>query len=223
MAASRMVFNPPPNWPLPRGFTPPPGWQPDTAWGPPPDGWPLWLEKKSYVVRNVLLGILAVVVVCIGGCVALLVAGVIGAGDERENRERAIAKTCEGKTYADQQSENDHCADQDGRVSVRDVVVSATALRRDAQQNICTDVAYQNNGEETIAFNELDWRIQAPSGEVQNNLFAGSGTLGSGDLVSGGHKAGTVCFDPLSGSGQFVLIYKPSVWSGERGIWLYQL
>src|SRR5690348_17274506 len=36
-------FNPPPSWPLPRGFFPPPGWQPDPRWPRPPYQWPLWI------------------------------------------------------------------------------------------------------------------------------------------------------------------------------------
>lgn len=218
-----MEFNPPPNWPVKKGFTPPAGWEPDPSWGPPPQGWPLWKEKKKHTVRNVLLGITALTILSFVACAAL----VGGAVDSVVNDEKAAASkraaaneaTCKGKTYPDQQ-EGDRCADSSGKVVLNGVSLTATPLKRDAEKNVCTKVSYVNNSEETVSFNPIDWKIQAPSGEVQNNVFAGSGDLSSGQLIKGGKKAGTVCFDPIEGSGDFVLIYKPSFWNDERGIWL---
>jgi hypothetical protein len=217
-----MIFNPPPNWPVPKGATLPPGWQPDPAWGPAPAGWPLWIEKKSHLTRSILLGVAALVVLCVGGCVAVVAGGIFKTANTQHSRSEAGAKSCEGKSYADHQKNNDHCAEANGMVSVEDVEVTARPLVRDAAQSICTTVSYQNNSKKTVSFNLLDWKLQAPSGEVDNNLFVG-GDLGSGELVPGGSKTGSVCFDPVGGAGQFVLIYKPSIWGGERGIWLYDL
>ncbi len=220
---AKTVFNPPPNWPVKKGFTPPAGWQPDPSWGPAPEGWPLWTEKKSHTVRNVILVILGVVILAFAGCTALLVGGVNEVANQQEAEAEANAETCEGITYADQQPDNDRCADESNSVTLDGVVVTASALERDAEGNICTDVSYTNNSDETIQFNMLDWKIQSPAGEVQDNLFAGGGTLSSGDLIAGGEKSGSVCFDPLEGSGEFVLIYKPGAWSDDRGIWVNNL
>ncbi|SEB58871.1 DUF4041 domain-containing protein [Streptomyces sp. TLI_105] len=46
MSVSGFRFNPPPNWPLHRGWVPPAGWQPDPSWPPPPPGWQLWLAES---------------------------------------------------------------------------------------------------------------------------------------------------------------------------------
>ncbi len=37
-------FNPPPMWPVLRGWTPPPDWEPDPSWPPAPAGWQFWVE-----------------------------------------------------------------------------------------------------------------------------------------------------------------------------------
>src|SRR6202022_328007 len=42
-----MLFNPPPNCPLPPGWNPPPGWMPDPSWGPVPAGWQLWVDDSA--------------------------------------------------------------------------------------------------------------------------------------------------------------------------------
>jgi hypothetical protein len=42
-------FNPPPNWPVPRGWTPPPNWEPDRSWPPAAPGWQFWTEDEPEV------------------------------------------------------------------------------------------------------------------------------------------------------------------------------
>jgi hypothetical protein len=227
MAKPNMVYNPPPNWPVGKGFTPPDGWQPDPAWGPPPQGWPLWTEKKKHTLRNVILGLVVIVILGAVGCTALLAGGVNSAvksnQDTASKNAAANAQTCAGKTYPDQQKDNDHCADASGQVTLDNVAVVATPVQRDAQQNVCTTVNYTNHGDKTVSFNMIDWKIQSPTGEVQNNVFSGSGDLGSGQLIKDGKKSGSVCFSPIKGSGAFVLIYKPSFLNDERAVWLNQV
>jgi len=65
-------------------------------------------------------------------------------------------------------------------------------------------VNHTNHGDKTVSFNMLDWKIQSPTGDVQNNVFSGSGDLGSGQLIKDGKKSGSVCFSPIQGSGAFV-------------------
>ena len=224
MAKTETKFNPPPNWPVPAGFRPPPGWEPDPAWGPPPSGWPLWVttEKKSHVVRNVAIGIVALAVCGIAGCVAL----VTNAADETisgtDAERQAAAASCEGKTYPDQQRDHDFCANNAGTVDLKGLTITATPLQRVAGGNLCSNVTYVNNSDQTASFNMLDWRVQSPSGEVQNNVFAGGGDLGSGELIKGGTKSGRMCFNPVAGSGTFVTIYQAPV-TQMRGVWLSQI
>ena len=221
MAKETLVYNAPPNWPVKKSFTPPTGWHPEPNWGPAPDGWPFWVQKKKHTGRNVFLIILLLIILGFVGCTALISNGVKTATTAKN--PDANAQSCAGKTYPDQQKDSDHCADSAGLVTVADVAVTATPLTRDAKQNVCTTVSYTNNSDKTVSFNMLDWKIQSPTGEVQSNLFAGSGDLGSGQLIKGGQKSGALCFNPIKGSGAFVLLYKPNFLVSERGVWLYPL
>ncbi|MGW4725458.1 DUF4041 domain-containing protein [Streptomyces sp. NPDC004291] len=46
MSVKGFRFNPPPNWPLARGWVPPAGWEPDPSWPQPPSGWQMWLPDE---------------------------------------------------------------------------------------------------------------------------------------------------------------------------------
>ena len=221
MAKTQTRFNPPPNWSLPAGFRPPPGWQPDPEWGPPPQGWPLWVttEKKSHVVRNVILGVVALAVCGIAGCVTLVARAAHDTVAGGTQEQSAAAASCQGKSYPDQQRDHDYCANGAGAVDLKGLKITATPLKRGSGGNLCSNVNYVNNSDQTVSFNTLDWRVQSPSGEVQNNVFAGGGNLGSGDLIKGGTKSGSMCFDPVAGSGTFVTIYQAPI-SQMRGVWL---
>jgi hypothetical protein len=210
---------------LPKNFAPPPGWQPDPAWGPPPEGWPLWVtsEKKSHLLRNIVLGVVALSLCGIAGCIAVVVSGINKSVDESNKSEASAAASCQGKSYPDQQTNHDVCADAQGTVDVSGVSITATPLKRAGSGNLCSQVNYVNHSGKTQSFNLFDWKIQSPQGEVQNSGFDGGGNLGSGDIVNGGTKSGTMCYQGMSGTGQFVTIYKPPSFSSQRGIWLTNL
>ena len=179
----------------------------------------LVVQKSSNAWKWVLGILVGLVLLCGGGIVAcsVLVAG--GVKNEQDKQTAADTKSCEGESYPDQQPSNDHCADAANTVVLEDVSVTATPLQR-TDGNLCTDVSYTNNSNETISFNEFDWKLQLPTGEVQDAFDTTlDSSLGAGDLVKGGHKTGTVCYQSTT-KGQHVLIYKPSIWSDARGIWV---
>jgi hypothetical protein len=201
---------------------------PNQSPGPPHYPPPIAAAPKKSNAWKWVLGVLGgLVLLCGGGFVACTV--LVGKGiddavetEQAEDSARAAenAKSCEGKSYPDQQPDNDRCADAAGAVTLDDVKVTATALQR-RQGALCADVSYVNNNEETISFNVFDWKLQVPTGEVKD-AFDSAGNpnwLGSGDLVKGGTKSGAVCYE-APGGGQFILIYKPSFWSDARGIWV---
>lgn len=217
-------YNPPPGPPqYPAGPGPAPGSTPGPLPGPGP------APKKSNTWKWVL-GILGgLVLLCGGGvaaCAVFVGTSVNEVVQQNEADERARAEgnkeSCAGLTYADQQPDNDRCADAQGSVTLDEVTVTASALNQN-QTGMCSNVNYSNNSQETVSFNALDWKLQLPTGEVRDwsdsPLTAGD-ELDSGDLVPGGTKTGTVCFEATAGPGQFVLIYKPSFWSDARGIWV---
>ena len=183
----------------------------------------MWVEQPSHLWRNIILSVLGLCLLCVGGCLALVAGGVIGTASKQHSQSVAGAKSCAGKSYPDHQKNNDHCANRSNTVTTDNVTVTATALRRDGSEGLCTTVSYANNSSETIDYNPLDWKLQAPSGQVEDSSLVGNGSLPAGELVAGGHTKGTLCFDSISSSGQFVLINKPDPVAGQRRIWLYQL
>ena len=187
-------------------------------------------KKKS--VWKWVVGILAALALLCGGgfvaCTTLVGKGINDAVKESDAQDKARAAenaaSCKGKpSYPDQQAGNDRCADASDAVTLDDVKVTATPLKRTGN-SLCTSVKYNNNSSKTVSFNVFDWKLQLPTGEVKDAFDStiSSNELGSGDLVAGGTKTGTVCYE-VAASGQFILIYKPSFWSDSRGIWINKL
>jgi hypothetical protein len=128
--------------------------------------------------------------------------------------------------YPDKQKA-DHCSDTTGTVTLSGMAVTAKNLARSTGSlgtEICSDVSMVNNSNKTLDFNQFDFKLQTPAGEVKSFELAYQTTLSSGQLVAGGSKSGRVCSKDVPGTtGQFVLIYKPSGFSSDRGIWLFNL
>jgi hypothetical protein len=183
--------------------------------------------KKSNAWKWVLAVVLGLLLLCGGGAVACTTIFAKGVNDsvdatnqQASARASANASTCTGKTYPDQQVDNDQCADPGKPITLNKVAVTASPLKH-IHGGLCTDVTYRNGSDGTIPFNMFDWKLQLPTGEVKDGWDSGTATnpLGSGDLIAGGVKTGSLCFETAT-TGQHVLIYKPGFWNDSRGIWL---
>jgi Domain of unknown function (DUF4352) len=67
---------------------------------------------------------------------------------------------------------------------------------------VCTTVTYENNTDQPVNFNALDWKLTDTAGVQVNTGFLGgdaSKTLSAGTLNPGGTKTGQVCFDRGAG------------------------
>ena len=127
--------------------------------------------------------------------------------------------------YPDQQS-TDCVALPNNTVAIAGTVVTATWARATntfGNGDICAAVAVKNNNSSTISYNDMYWRLQTPSGVVENTNFSATNDLGSGNLVAGGTATGNVCFHDPGESGSYVGIYKPDPFNAIRGIWLFPL
>ncbi|MHB1725026.1 MAG: DUF4352 domain-containing protein [Acidimicrobiales bacterium] len=110
--------------------------------------------------------------------------------------------------------------------TIAGTVVTATWMRTTnlfGAVDICAAVSIKNNNSGTISYNDLYWRLQTPSGVVEDSNLTASNDLGSGSLVGGGTVTGNVCFHDPAQSGTYVGIYKPDPFSSARGIWLFPL
>lgn len=107
-----------------------------------------------------------------------------------------------------------------------DITVTSTPLiAGDATlgSTLCTTATVQNNADETIDFNAFDWKLQAPSGTIQNSTFTGStNLLSAGQVAPGGTATGDVCFEnEPPENGQFIVLYEPIFnFFSDRGAWI---
>lgn len=128
--------------------------------------------------------------------------------------------------YPDKQG-SDVCADARGTVAMDNLTVSATPLAATDNGSggltLCSDVTLSNNTGSKQDYNVQDFKIQNAAGQQDGpDLSAVSGTLRSGSLGPGGTKTGRICDDRPAQKGQYALIYAPSLFDYQRGVWLSQ-
>ena len=129
--------------------------------------------------------------------------------------------------YIGKQS-SDVCADSRGTVSLDNLTVSATPLASADDEAggiaLCSSVTLSNNTGEKQDYNAQDFTIQDPTGAAGSDDGSGApairGTLRSGALGPGGTKTGTICDHRPSRKGLYAVFYEPSLFGGQRGVWL---
>jgi hypothetical protein len=214
---------PPPGYRTP----PPPVTGPGYAPPPPPFGLqqhPGWTQPPA-PARKGMGGCLKAFLIVAAVSFALLVIAIIGVNKANQDTAASNAKSCDGATFPDHQ-QGDQCADLQGQVKLQGYTVTATNGRRVPEgafgPEICADVSYLNRADAASNYNEFEWKLQTPSGVVQSFELTDA-SLGSGQIVPGGTKSGTVCFEDNGETGQFVLIWKGELFQSDRGIWLMSL
>jgi hypothetical protein len=84
---------------------------------------------------------------------------------------------------------------------------------------LCSKVTIKNTSNKSQDYNELDFKVQTPSGDVATmSTLSLAGTLNSGTLIAGATKVGLVCSDNKGERGEYVFIYKPNPFKDDRGI-----
>lgn len=84
---------------------------------------------------------------------------------------------------------------------------------------LIADVSIENTSDETQAYNVFDFRIQTAGGQVLDGAFTTlEGTLGSGDLVSGGTTTGKVVFEVPVEEGNMYVLWKPNAFNADRAV-----
>jgi hypothetical protein len=158
--------------------------------------------------------------------VIVIVVASVSASKSAKKDEKAAQATCVGKTYPDQQK-TDICADNAGTVAFGGVDVTATPLvakSTDFTKSLCSTVSIKNTSSKSQNYNELDFKIQTPSGDVATaSTVSIDSDLGSGTVIAGATKQGLLCTDDKGEKGQYVMIYKPGWFDKKRGTWLFNV
>lgn len=154
----------------------------------------------------------------------LLVLAVLVIAVDEGNKLKADNTGDTGITFAGKQPD-DVAVMAGSKVTVDKVDITASTLGTKPGlldgQAICSKVTITNNSEDTVSFNEIDWSMQKPGGEIETwGSLAADDTLSSGQLAAGGTKTGDVCFTYPDTSGEYVLLYEPDFWSDNRYAWV---
>jgi hypothetical protein len=167
--------------------------------------------------------------VIFGGAIIVVVFGISFAGcggSSFSHSTRAVPGTPCAISYIGKR-DSDVCADASGTVTVDNLTVSATPLAATGDGSggisLCSNVTLTNSSGDSQDYDALDFKIQNPSGDLEPPSSLGiSGTLHAGTLAPGGTKTGKVCDDKPERKGLYALIYKPSSFGAQRGVWLSQ-
>jgi hypothetical protein len=204
--------------------------------GPPPDA-----KKKGGCLKWGAIGLGAIVVL-------VILAAVLGGGGDStddatnvesnapgttatESTDAAPAATAAPKSsgkcgadYPDKQK-NDQCPGQSIDISGYTTTISGmTKVSKDAFGDplLCVDVSITNRDKASQPYNEYNFSLQTPGGDVQDpTMHTQEPKLGSGTLVNGGSKAGKVCFENPGETGKYIVIWKPDAFNDDRGLWFY--
>jgi hypothetical protein len=181
-----------------------------------------WYKRKRFIFSGIIVLVIIIIVAVSAGGKKSTSSGPAPTSGGNKNAAGCVAKPA---SYPDQQS-TDCVALPNNTVAIANTTVTATWTRSTdslGNNSICAAVNIKNHNSSTISYNDLYWKLQTPSGKVEDTNFTATGDLGSGDLVGGGTATGNVCFDDPGQSGTYVGIYKPDPFSRARGIWLFPL
>lgn len=87
------------------------------------------------------------------------------------------------------------------------------------KEYVIVTIKIENNSEETVSFNYLDWKMENSEGQLDEPAFTIEDTdtnLGSGDLKAGGSKTGTIVFEEPKGDEGLKLHYYGNIFSSDE-------
>ncbi|PZS32772.1 MAG: hypothetical protein DLM61_06315, partial [Pseudonocardiales bacterium] len=139
--------------------------------------------------------------------------------------QAAPAQNTDGPPAIPGATKDDTVAKAGDAVNKDNLVLTTTVIKKGDStfgKTLCSTMTYQNNQKGPVSFNAFDWKLQDPNGTILTTTIGGSdNTLNSGDLAPGGKVTGDVCFDnKSSASGQYVVLYQGSIFSGDRIDWM---
>ncbi|MBR2766794.1 DUF4352 domain-containing protein [Candidatus Saccharibacteria bacterium] len=86
------------------------------------------------------------------------------------------------------------------------------------QEFVQIAVTIENNSNETISYNVMNWKIETSEGDVRGweGMAQGDNALNSGELTSGGKKTGTIVFEVPQDDTGLKVHYKPDYWGKKE-------
>jgi len=141
--------------------------------------------------------------------------------DDNDDQEDAAPE----KRFSGQQ-DSDVVGEPGEPLQARRVTVTAEPLNLEsvsyADPVLCSHVTYENNTDDRLDYNEWDWSLQSPSGDIKDiTIFGVDDRLRSGDLAPEGTTSGHVCFDNTGETGEHVLLFEGFItFDSSRAAWI---
>ncbi|WP_338181142.1 hypothetical protein [Jatrophihabitans sp.] len=87
---------------------------------------------------------------------------------------------------------------------------------------LCSTVHLLNRDTSTQDYDDDDFAIQSPRGNVSGTALVYSGGINSGELVHNGTTSGRVCFVDATAPGLYVVSWTPDSDDDPRAVWLFE-
>ncbi|GGJ76671.1 hypothetical protein GCM10010123_03330 [Pilimelia anulata] len=213
MTAPGDAGSPPPTDPPP----PAPVGQPVYVPYPVPTGRPGFGVAVAVAIAGTAL---TAVVACCGGA-ALLPMALAPMLEDVVGEALDASESCVGRTYPDQRPD-DVCADAGGGVFLTGLRVFSTPLARDGAGRVCTAVTIVNESGGPLDA-RTGWTLAPPMGPTRTADLILQPPTTSTAVAADSSRAGTLCFPPTAGSGQWRPVYEPTQSNGMRGVWQHRL
>ena len=124
--------------------------------------------------------------------------------------------------------DDDIVAGPDGSVRISGFTVTLGRLKRQTDpafdyEQLCAPVKLLNRDTETQDYDDSDFSIDYPNGNVKGTQLVYSGGIDSGSLIHGGTTRGRVCFVDRNMHGQHIVTWEPDVFNDNRAVWLLKI
>jgi len=185
--------------------------------------------NKAMTVFGLVASILAILLALASSIVTGALIGSLGDEDSSpapvSDGEAAGLQDDEKTVHAfPGQTEDDVVGDAGEKLSIRGLSITASEVtpRNDTfGERLCSKVSIENDGDTTVQYNTLDWKLQYPSGDIKDPSISGGDTLNHGEIAPGGTAEGEICFEEDGGDGQYVLFSEGLLsFSSERAAWI---
>lgn len=153
--------------------------------------------------------------------IGVILIGIGGAANQGGNNAKKVGENSSSSQEQKTEFKVGDVIAYDGKeITVKSVERNWTAeysKPNDGKEYVKVNIYIENKSDEKISYNVYDWELQDSNGDVKSQTFVigNDNNLGSGELIKGGKKSGSIVFEVTKGDSGLVLHYKSSFWSNK--------
>ena len=162
--------------------------------------------------------------------VLVVVIGSVAIAAGNKNEPKKVGEVNESTSQSDSKPTQSSVFKVGDVISIKDTKVTVTSVERnytadneyvkpaDGKEFVKVNIEIQNDSSKNVSYNALEWKVEDSNGSLEDYMSAmmasAPDAIGSGELVAGGKKVGSIVFEALAGDA-LKLHYKP-LWNGEE-------